>query len=183
MGAKYYRREKLACSQKRRGKTATPRVIGGFRAEEQPRINNLTLPARNPKMKVVSIWLEDADSEMEAARTLFEKGSPRLHRSILESLHDAVEKNMKAVIVYKGVQAPRGREGHDLVYLENLLKEKGVEIPVEHKDALRNLILVYPRTRYEEAGPLPSEFQDRAFLERLINKVEELNQWLKAKSG
>ena len=180
---KQYRRKEKPVYEIDRNKTVTRRSVSATRAEKVAGINNFSLPSRNPRSETVSVWLEDAESEMEAARTLFERGSPRLHRAILESLHDAVEKNMKAVIIYRGVRVPRGREGHDLIYLENLLKEKDIEIPIEHKDSLRNLALVYPRTRYEEAGPLPLEFQDRKFIENFLHRTEELYQWLKTKSG
>jgi len=178
-----HRRKDKPVYQVRRSKTGVRNSASAIEAEKMARINNFSLPSRNPRKETVSVWLEDAESEIEAARTLFERDSPRLHRAILESLHDAVEKSMKALIVYKGVRVPRGREDHDLIHLENLLKVKGIEIPIEHRDTLRDLALVYPRTRYEEAGPLPSEFQDRTFVERFLNKTEELNQWLKTKSG
>lgn len=179
----YHRERNPTYTQRRKTAVGALKRGRGLDPQRRSHISNLTLPTRNPRKNEVSTWMRDADNEMAVARVLLEKGSPELYRALLESLHDAVEKNMKAVIVYEGVRVPRGREGHDLVYLEDLLKEKGLEIPVEHREALEKLILVYPRTRYEETGPLPSEFRDGRFLEKLLGQVEGLNRWLKTKSG
>ena len=70
------------------------------------------------------IFLKKAKSDLEAAEVLLEAGADV--EQVLFHLQQAVEKLLKALLSFKGIDFPKT---HDLEVLSQLYRKKGLELP------------------------------------------------------
>lgn len=121
-------------------------------------------------------WLEFSKRDIEAARILFKNGDKMgfAYQACVFHCHQAVEKLLKAVIVNKGVPAPKT---HDLVRLG---KESGASLSEAVENFIRDLNPHYQVSRYPDM-PFVSDFSftyKRSAANKIFNQTKKLYLWL-----
>lgn len=125
-------------------------------------------------------WLEFAERDIEAAKILFQHGNKMgfAYQACVFHCHQTVEKLLKAIIVSKGLPAPKT---HDLV---RLAKESKVTLSISVSNFIRDLNPHYQISRYPDM-PFVSDFSfayKRHAVGKILNQTKKLYLWLEKKT-
>jgi len=101
------------------------------------------------------IFLKKAKSDLEAAEVLLEAGADV--EQVLFHLQQAVEKLLKALLSFKGIDFPKT---HDLEVLSQLYRKKGLELPgyIEEFPKLTPFAVEFRYGMLEGEVPDPRQF-------------------------
>jgi HEPN domain-containing protein len=114
------------------------------------------MPADERVLSVVRGWVEKAESDLNNAAVVLATGNERTADTVAFHAQQCVEKYLKAMLTYKGIDFPKTHDVGQLILL--LPQATGVELPVEEQ---RRLTLYATVVRYpgdyepvtiEEAG-------------------------------
>ena len=123
------------------------------------------MTARPPELSVAALLLKAATQDLAAARLL--ASSPEIADATVGfHLHQAVEKSFKAVLSARGIEF---RRTHDLLWLIELLAEKGLPAPPA-ADRLDELNPYAVEARY---GMIEPDGLDRALVLHTVGQVLE----------
>lgn len=120
--------------------------------------------------ETVREWANRAEYDLETARAMLASGR---HFYVIFCCQQAVEKALKAVIIYKtGKLAPRI---HNLPRLAEI-----AELPIEEStlELMARLSAFYFQSRYPGQMELPSGAAGKDYAEAALNKTEEIVKWL-----
>lgn len=142
----------------------------------------MRLPERKMPRSEAEAWFRDAEREFVTANILSRNLDADVHRELLEHLHDSVEKTLKGALLSYGRDYPVGRQGHDLIYMSTLLKDK-LKFTDEQMDFLEDLTSVHPKARYVNAGTVPPKYYRAETIKDYLQRTGRFNRWVKARSG
>lgn len=116
-------------------------------------------------------WLEVAESDLKAARTLFSK---RHYLQTIFLSHQALEKYLKAVVQEVTDETPKFT--HDFALL---MKQSKIEFPDAIEESLLRLSPHYLGTRYPEEIAKFRKYYDRTFAVEFLSDTQGVIKWLK----
>ena len=125
--------------------------------------------------EIAQKWMEYVDADLELAEKLFEQPhSDRSWQIIVFHCHEAVEKALKAVLVYQGKEV---KKIHNLWRLYTLL---GVSMSDDILDYLKELDPHYPIPRYPDLPSLgPSFTYSREIAGYHVSNTRKTILWIK----
>ena len=129
-------------------------------------MNNLLGPTER-----ILNWVEHADYDLDTARAMHKSGR---YLYVVITCQQNLEKNFKALLEFRGMKIPRI---HDLVRLNSILGVKKAEDEVQ---LFKDLSYYYIASRYSERISTLSAEISRDRSKYIIEKTEEVSQWLKS---
>jgi len=121
-------------------------------------------------------WMQTAIEDYETARVLYK--AKRYSKSI-HTMHNAVEKMLKAAMLSLRMDIPRGRTGHILTHMYDKVKTQ-YKIPENLEEILRDLSPLYMPTEYpDSAFGVPYKIYGKEYATKYITKVGDILKCLK----
>ncbi len=125
--------------------------------------------------KTIQYWIDIAEYDLQVAKTLFDKGH---YLYVGFMCHQAVEKMLKSMYVKHTSAMPPYIHKLDKLVERAGLKES---MPEEHNDFIDELTPLNIQARYPAYREAIYNLIDKEKAAHIIEKTEELLQWLKAR--
>ena len=124
-------------------------------------------------------WLAAAIDDYESAQILFKGGK---YSKTIHVLHNAVEKALKAMILFERRRPPRGAGGHNLVSLYNMVESK-LKLNNKLVRTIDDLSPLYLPSEYPDAAlGVPGTLFKKEQAQTYLREVGELVRWLRKKA-
>jgi HEPN domain-containing protein len=121
--------------------------------------------------KIVHEWLNKAEQDYNASKTLMRQKSISVYDVICFHCHQCIEKYLKAFLTLKNIQFPKS---HDLIVLQNL---------ASHADGTFELIkdLVKPLNSYAVQFRYPGDEAHKQDAQQSVKRMEEARKFIRNK--
>lgn len=117
-------------------------------------------------------WLEFADTDLKVAKALLDESKKQLYSNCYYHCHQAIEKNLKAILAERNEKIPKI---HDLI---DLLNKTKIKLPKEITNFIDDLNPYYHPIRYPDSfQELKDEFNKRS-TSKSYKLTKETIKWI-----